>query len=363
MSDTTHPVVARAMALMEVDRCTQAQEILSGHLATFPEDVRAWERLSVCRFQARDWTGAVRAADEALGLNPEFVDAHLRRSEAFRVCGWTKQAVEAAREAVRLLPEDPAPHIVLSHALHKLPEKEGLQEAYEAALEAIRLEPERVSAHFALYAAAYDMGRKDIAAQAMHQVLSFDPGDAEALSNLAALRTEDPNGDLFAATEDLAVALSLKPDSRHARHNLDAVARKMMKQARWPALASLVIAMATAVAGDTAPEGQGLGPSIPLGAQAVGLGAIAAMWAYCVLLTLRKLPRSVRGYLLRLPRRIPALKVMACGVVWCVMCAVLLLTFPYGPQWFVGVFLNSGWVGLAGCMIYAARSKRLKTHG
>ncbi|UQI43753.1 tetratricopeptide repeat protein [Streptomyces sp. HU2014] len=363
MSETVNPVVARAMALIDVDRCTQAQEILSGHLATFPDDARAWERLSVCRFEARDWSGAVRAADEALRLSPEFVDAHLRRSEAFRVCGWAKQAVEAAREGVRLLPEDPAPRVVLSHALRKLPEQEGLQEAYDTALEAIRLDPERVGAHFALYFAAYDMGRKDLAAQAMDQVLSFDPGNAAARTNLAALRTEDPNGDLFAATEDLAAALTVQPDSWHARHNLDVVARKLLKQARWPALASLVIAMATAVAGDTAPEGQGLGPSIPLGAQAVGLGAIVAMWAWCVLLTLRKLPRSVRGYLLRLPRRVPALKVMAGGVLWCVLCAVLLLTFPYGPQWFVGVFLNSGWVGLVGCMIYSARSKRLRTRG
>ncbi|MBB5117417.1 hypothetical protein AF335_02610 [Streptomyces eurocidicus] len=363
MSETIHPVVARAMALIDVDRYPQAQETLSGHLAQFPDDARAWERLSVCRFEARDWTGAVRAADEALRVSPEFVDAYLRRSEAFRVCGWTKQAVEAAREAVRLLPEDPAPRVVLSHALRGLPEGAGLQEAYDAALEAIRLEPERATAHFALSSAADGLGRKDIAAQAMRQVLTFDPGNADARTNLAALRTEDPNGDLFAATEDLAAALSVKPGSRQAQHNLRVIAPRLLKQARWPALASLVLAMATAVAGDTAPSGRGLGPSIPLGAQAVGLGAIAAMWACCVLLTLRKLPRSVRGYFLRMLRTEPALKVTACGVVWCVLCAVLLLTFPYGPQWLVGVFLNSGWVGLAGCMIYSARSKRLKTRG
>ncbi|MEU5418946.1 tetratricopeptide repeat protein [Streptomyces sp. NPDC020667] len=358
MSTTAPGLVDRAMALMEVGRYEQAEETLGRHLALEPDDSRAWERLAVCRFEAGDWQGALRAADESLRADPEQADAHLRRSDALRTAGMAYDAVDAAREGVRMLPQEPIPRVVLSKALRLLPGGEGVGEAYEAALEAIRLSPELVSAHFALYMAAYSMGRTDICEQAMRHVLTFDPGNGDARNNLAALAAERPHSDLYEALGDISAALAADPNSSYAHHNLRFITGKLMRRACWPALACFVIAIFTMIVTDTSEPGHNLPPAMPLPARLAGIAAMAAVWTGCLLRVRYKIPAPLRGFVTQLPRRSVPLRAIALGAAWCTLISILLLTVRLDPQWLFGVFNISALGGLGACMAFAARTKR-----
>ncbi|GAA0328350.1 tetratricopeptide repeat protein [Streptomyces blastmyceticus] len=357
MSTTTPGAVARAMALIEIERYEQAEKILRDHLALEPDDSRAWERLSVCRFEARDYVGARRAAEESLRVNPDEADAHLRRSEAFRANTMWYDAVDAAREGVRLLPQEPIPRVVLAKALRLLPGGEGLGEAYATALEAIRLSPELASAHFALYIVAYDMGRKDICEQAMRHVLTFDPGNGSARNNLAALAAERPHADLYDALGDVSAALAADPNSPHAHHNLRFITGKLMRRACWPALACFAVAIFTMVVSDTSEPGRDLPPSIPLVARLAGIAAMAALWTGCLLWARHRIPAPLRGFVTQLPRRSVPVRAIAVGAAWCTLFSVLLLTVRLDPQWLLGAFNISALGGLGACMAFATRTK------
>ncbi|MEV6674005.1 tetratricopeptide repeat protein [Streptomyces sp. NPDC051162] len=358
MSTATSDAVARAMALIDIERYEQAEKTLREHLAREPDDSRAWERLAVCRFQADDWQGALRAAEESLRADPEQADAHLRRSDALRIAGMSYDAVDAAREGVRMLPQEPIPRVVLSKALRLLPGGEGVGEAYEAALEAIRLRPELASAHFALYMAAYSMGRKDICEQAMRHVLTFDPGNGSARNNLAALAAERPHSDLYEALGDVSAALAADPNSSHAHHNLRFITGKLMRRACWPALACFAIAIFTMIVTDTSEPGHNLPPDIPLAARLAGIAAMAALWAGCFLRFRHKIPAPLRGSVAQLPRRSVPLRAIALGAAWCTLVSILLLTVRLDPQWLFGVFNISALGGLGACMAFATRTKR-----
>ncbi|MGW1073920.1 tetratricopeptide repeat protein [Streptomyces sp. NPDC002537] len=363
MSTTTPGAVARAMALIEVGRYEQAGKTLSEHLALEPDDSRAWERLAVCRFEARDYHGARQAAEQSLRVNPDEADAHLRRSEAFRANGMPYDAVDAAREGVRLLPQEPIPRVVLAKALRTLPGGEGLGEAYATALEAIRLSPELTTAHFTLYLVAYDMGRKDICEQAMRHVLTFDPGNGDARNNLAALAAEQPHADLYEALGDVSAALAADPNSWHAHHNLQIITGKLMRRACWPALACFVIAIFTMIATDTSEPGRNLPPAIPLPARLAAIAAMAVLWTGCLLWVRHRIPARVRGYVTQLPRRSAALRAIALGAAWCTLFSILNLTVRLDPQWLFGVFNITALGGLAACMTFATRTKRWKVPG
>ncbi|MCC3770784.1 tetratricopeptide repeat protein [Streptomyces sp. UNOC14_S4] len=357
---TTAAPVARAMALIELGRHEQAAEMLAQHLASHPDDSRALERLSLCRFRARDWTGARQAAEQALAANPDQADAYLRLSETYRALGMPDEAVGAAREAIRLLPQEPVPRVVLSEALRALPGRRGLAAAYEAAVEAVRLGPEVSSAHFAVYFAAYEMGRKDICEQAMRQVLAFDPTHGGARNNLAALAAENPHADLWEALGDISGALAADPNSWSAHHNLQLITRKLMRRACWPALACFVLALATMVATDTSESGRGLPPEIPLPARLFAVAAMAALWTGCLLWARRRIPAPLRRPVMQLPRRSAALRAIILGAAWCTLFSVLNLTVRLDPQWLFGAFNVSALGGLGACMAFAARTKRWK---
>ncbi|MFI1800085.1 hypothetical protein ACH427_22405 [Streptomyces sp. NPDC020379] len=357
MSTTTPGLVTRAMALMDIGRTDQAQELLVQHLAQEPEDSRAWERFAACRIRAEDYRGAIQAADRALAANPEEADAHLRRSEALRFVGLSYEAVDSAREGVRLLPEEPVPRVVLSKALRLMPGGEGRAEAYDAALDAIRLRPELIDAHFALYLVAHDMGRKDICEQAMRHVLTIDPGNGDARNNLAALVIEQPQGDLYDALGYLSEALAADPNSWHAHHNLQLITGKLMRRACWPALACFVIAIFTMIVTDTSEPGRGLPPAIPLAARLAGIAAMAAVWTGSLLWVRHKVPARLRGFVTQLPRRSVSLRAIALGAAWCTLISTLLLTVRLDPQWLFGVFNISALGGLGACMAFAARTK------
>ncbi|KUJ70679.1 hypothetical protein ACZ90_01960 [Streptomyces albus subsp. albus] len=335
---TRHPDVDRAEALFEVGRPEEARALLYTHLNTHQQDVLAWTLTAACFLEMKNWQGALNTAQIALRVDPEHAAAHIHRASALLKLGRAREAVTAARESVRLAPHNWAPYVALSQAMRGTG---ALPEALAAAEESIRLAPENTQAHFARYFVLLSMGERERAEQVMRDVLRIDPGNANAHNNLAALRSEEEHGDLFAATEDLAIALASDPTSWHARYNLEVVAYKMLRRARWLALGCLLVALGAMAAADAAQE-EPL-TRLPLPYQLAALAVMAGGWAVWAARTYLRLPARMRAPMRALPRRSYPAGAMAFGAAWCTLCAVLLVTTPLLDTWAFAAFLHAGW--------------------
>ncbi|MBT2383516.1 lipopolysaccharide assembly protein LapB [Streptomyces sp. ISL-11] len=327
MSETVHPVLARAMALMEVNRRDQAQELLVRHVAQEPDDAFAWERLAACRNSAEDFTGAMEAANEALRLDPYRGDAHLRRSDSFRFRGLVYDAADAAREARRLLPQAAAPRVALAKALRMMPDEAGLEEAYDVALEGISLDPELLGAHSTLYYIARDMDRPDIAEQALHTVLRLEPTDAWARAELARMKDEANEAKLPQLAKEYSEALGADPDADHIEGRLHGVVYRLLRRTRWFALLCLLIATLDARVFPTGDDPTGL--PAPWPTRMWGLVLMAVVWAVGAWRIYRKLPRGARMSTRLLLRRFFWARLAVGQALWGMLFAVVALTAPW----------------------------------
>ncbi|MFC0597473.1 hypothetical protein [Streptomyces palmae] len=337
-NQTKHPDVARAEALLEVGRPEEARALLYTYLNVHQHDAVAWTLTAACFIDMRKWGGALNTAEVALRVNPEHAMAHIHRSTALLKLGRAREAVAAAREAGRLAPHHWLPHAALSHALRGAG---AFPEALAAGEESIRLAPEQTVPYFARYFALLALGERERAMQTMHEVLRIDPGNANAHNNLAADRLDDKGGDLFAATEDLAIALAHNPTSQWSRHNLEVIAYRMLRRARWLALGCLLVALAAMVVADAAQEEKLT--RLPLPYQLAALAVMAGGWAVWAARTYLKLPPRMRAPMRGLPRRSYPAGAMAFGAVWCTLCAVLLVVTPLLDTWAFAAFLHAGW--------------------
>ena len=116
----------RADALLDVDRADQAREIIVRVMARDPESVRAACLLASAFRVSEDWARMRAAAERACALAPEHSWAHQLRSVALRGLGHHASAAAAARQAVKLDPENPSALVTLVQALLR-PEHRGVQ--------------------------------------------------------------------------------------------------------------------------------------------------------------------------------------------------------------------------------------------
>lgn len=164
--------------------------------------------------QAKDYDGALEAADRALALSPGLAVALNNRGNALNGLGRHGEAVAAFTAALARSPMDPAVRVNLAAALHGLGK---LADALTQLDRAIWLDPTLPGAHVNRGNVLRDMGRHDEALESYARAAALEPAMAEAHASRANLLAELQRN--REALEAYDAALALRPGDAKLRLN------------------------------------------------------------------------------------------------------------------------------------------------
>ena len=167
---------------------------------------------------ARDFSGAERACEQALGVNPGRAQGWYLLGRARQELGKLEEAVQAHRRAVELQPGLAEAHNNLGIVLKKLG-RTG--EALSSLREAVRLRPDYLEARNNLGNTLSQLDHRDEAIECFRHIIRSKPDYAEAHNNLGlALKGDSQWAE---AERSLREAVRLRPDFAAAFTNLGIV--------------------------------------------------------------------------------------------------------------------------------------------
>lgn len=212
---------------------------------------------------------ALAAAGEALAIAPEDADAHLLAGAALLALDRIRNAEEHAqtllridpegcpsllllgrirmhrkdldgaealfRDAARVAPRSPEPHVAVSASLLARNEPRAWREAQDAAAQALSIDPRCTAAYVNLGIALRELGNPEDALESYLSALRIDPEDPFAHVNRALLLRE--LGDFAGAADAFAQALRrdpLDPDVQAALDSLGAERYAWGRAISWP---------------------------------------------------------------------------------------------------------------------------------
>ncbi|MBU2669405.1 hypothetical protein KOI35_38425 [Actinoplanes bogorensis] len=177
----------RAQRLAEVGHYEEAERIAREGLADSPYDGWLLTLLASVLRLRRDYAAALRGADAAVAAAPHLADAHLERAENLIVLVRSRDAIEAASEAVRLDPQVASGHFVLARALAAARE---FDRARAAAAHGRTLAPRSVEGLLTVADVERDAGHREPALLAARAALAIDPDNAYGRWLIAMLDAE-----------------------------------------------------------------------------------------------------------------------------------------------------------------------------
>jgi tetratricopeptide (TPR) repeat protein len=284
-------LVARAQALLDLNRAAEAAAMLGRAAADDPDDPIVHALLAQALLTV-DPAAAVRAAERAVALAPAWAWPARVGAIALLEADDPRRAREWAVTAVTLDPADPAGHTCLG----RVALANGDPAAAIAATDhALGLDPAFLDAWSVRGLTLLRMQRNEEAAGAFRRVLAEHPDDPAALNNLgAALQSL---GRRQEALELFARASALNPGDDVARSNADATARSFGAIGIAGALgAFVVLRIAVTVGGSWGPLGAALG-------LVAVVGALAAVGRFRLRRDLERMPPHLRGFVADQRRR------------------------------------------------------------
>jgi len=317
MDDTRS--LARAEALVELRRYAEAESLLGHVLAARPDDHRAWCVLALVHDGLGQAARMLEAANRAVALAPEEEWGHRLASIALARLRQLEEAVRAAGEAVRLDPNGWRTHVQYSLVAAQVPRL--AQDAYRAAQRAAELAPHSSDAHFALGLTSDATGRHEEVAEHYRQALRLDPEHVNALNNVTNLERGTRLGSKAAG---YARALRADPSAAVPRENLELMAGQFLLHLTGIAAVALV---ACAVAG----AAEDLRPGFSVARLMVGALLVAAVAGYATRV-LRAVPAGALRYLRSRVVRDGALQVTLLLTLVCLGAAVVAGVAPWGGE-------------------------------
>ena len=189
-----------------------------------PSNPRAHNNLGFALF-SRDPHGHAREAmnhfNIALGLEPEYWQAHLNRGSAMAALGQLEPAAQEFRETLRIRPGSAKAHNSLGNVLGRLGRT---QEAIEHYGTALRIDPRHPAVRFNLAALLAERGNVREAIHQYTEALQVDPGDARLHVNLGVLLAR--KGRSSDAAYHYREAATLDPSMAEPHYNLACLAAK-----------------------------------------------------------------------------------------------------------------------------------------
>lgn len=326
MSTAVDELSERGRLLLGAGRYDDAVRLLSRALAQDPDDPRALALMAGALYGTDEPERALDTARRALARNPGEI-------YALRIAGWACDRLgnyEGARayalEVVRRAPDDWRSHADAATQLVRV--RADLPTARAAAREAVRLGPQEAGAHFAMGLVAQTDKTYEVARRAYQETLRLEPGHAMARNNLAVLELR--RGRVGQGMRGVVDALRLDPGMAAARTNIDVVVSQLIHRAAVPVSFGWVVANSVqAQLADLAWPARLIGVPVVL--------AIPLVWWLRARPALAAIPRSYGPFLRGFPRREPWLTARAVllGLAYLVLLAgaVLGVVGPRGSHW------------------------------
>jgi len=157
--------------------------------------------------KAKQFAKAIVAIDNAIRLDPTYVEAYMCKGDAFYNLGRHQEALAAFEQAIKHNPKDKFAHNHRGNALYELGLYEEALVAYERA---IRLDPNFAEAYFNKGNVLDDLEHYEEALAAYEQAIRLDPNDADFYNNMGHVLNEvGRNEEALAACEQ---AIHLDPN-------------------------------------------------------------------------------------------------------------------------------------------------------
>lgn len=228
--------LARVVTLCELGRYHEAIPLARQAVAANASDVRAWCLLAQACLGADSDADALDAARRASSLAPD--DEWPQRLASVALCelGRYEEGLKAALEAVRLAPILWQPHLRVAMATQHL---RRFDQAADALARATQLGPLQPEVFVAAGNLALARGRVGEAEVGFRRALALDPQSVGAHDGLARmhLREAGPIGNRFAnahgmaaAARGFATAIRTDPRSSTSRYNLGVVVRMFLSR-------------------------------------------------------------------------------------------------------------------------------------
>jgi len=241
--------LAQARMLLAVKRWPDAGRVLADVLAEHPESTAAWCLLALCHAGSRLLYDALNAAQHAVACDP--TDEWALRVLAYRLRALdrTDEAIEAARRAMALAPDEWRTHTAYAEMLADRPTPANQVSARAAIDRASELAPNQVTVHLVDGNIASGSGDYARSQRAWRRALEIDPTNDAALHNVAL--DDLDRGRHVAAMRGFGSAAALAPDDDdHPEHVGLAADAVLWRLARRCAL--IAVAFGVAMAPDTA---------------------------------------------------------------------------------------------------------------
>ena len=164
---------------------------------------------------------AIPQFQNALQINPDFVEAHNNLGAALFQKGKVDEAIVHYQEALKIKPDDAKAHDNLGIALFQ---KGRVDEAITHYQNALQINPGYAKAHYNLGIALFQKGRVDEAITHFQRALEINPDDAKAHNDLGTVLQQ--KGRVDEAITQYEEALKIKPDFAEAHNNLGSALRQ-----------------------------------------------------------------------------------------------------------------------------------------
>jgi Flp pilus assembly protein TadD len=215
-ADATHRgALARAEALLGLGRAAEARAHVVDVLAADPRNATALRQLARCQAAIGELDDALTTARRAIAAEPEAEHGHRVLSHVLLKRRDFTGAVRAARQALHLAPDNWRGHLSLVEALRRV---DG-PSAYTAARRLVELAPQEPDAHIAYGSAAAAAGDRVTARRSFERALALDPSNATARNNLAVLDMREKAW--RRALAGFRASQRMDPTQQLARTNLD----------------------------------------------------------------------------------------------------------------------------------------------
>ena len=175
----------RAAVLCEEGHFAEAAELLRPFAERERSDLDSWLLLARAELAAGLHERALQAAEHCAALVPSLALPQVIASVAAFRLGRNAEAVERARRAVAVEPEDAGALVWLARILVV---ERHFDEARAVAARAVELAPEETRTHMTAGTIAATAGERDAARAFFRAVLALDPADGAAQHELARLR-------------------------------------------------------------------------------------------------------------------------------------------------------------------------------
>lgn len=194
----------RALGFLQAGELEPATEICRKELSQQPEDDQLRTLFGTVLVRQNRFAEAETELRNVLSRRPHIAKANQELAIALIAQGRNEEAIEHYRRVVELRPDDPAAHRDLSVAYKTLGR---MEEAYAALEEAFRLDPDRNE--LALVLEHRRAGALEQAAHICREALHLDPGNIDATRLLGMLAAELGNREL--AIQALRNLVKLEP--------------------------------------------------------------------------------------------------------------------------------------------------------